>query len=110
MENNSYTDPPQMERVPVYSSPAGTMTSLQPFLDQSQNSNFRRSRLTILSLIFLLILYPGISIGFSDDPTQMLRSLNEGTLMVLLVSTIAMQWAIFLFLYDLIIIQKFKDL
>lgn len=56
--------------------------------------------MTWVGLFFLLVFYPGISlIGIDDDPTAILRDLNEGMRMVLLVATIIIQWMIFLVLW-----------
>lgn len=64
--------------------------------DATGNTFFRSTPLTYLSLIILLAVYPGVSVLFDSDPSTLLKSLNEGTLMVLLLATIIMQWAIFL--------------
>jgi len=68
---------------------------------QTGNSQFRWSPLwTSLSLGILLVFYPAISlIGVSEDPTQLLKSLNQEVLIFLLVATILFQWIIFLFNY-----------
>jgi membrane protease YdiL (CAAX protease family) len=56
--------------------------------------------LTYVSLVFLIIGYPGISMfGAGDDPMAMLKNLNQGMLMVLLLSTVAFQWVLFLLLF-----------
>jgi uncharacterized protein len=60
------------------------------------NAGFRSNTFTYFSLVVLLAAYPGISVLFAEDPTTILKSLNEGTLMVLLIATIIMQWLIFL--------------
>ena len=53
-----------------------------------------------MSLGILLVLYPGISlIGVGEDPSQLLKSLNQEVLIFLLVATILFQWIIFLFNY-----------
>lgn len=89
----------QFERIEAYPAPPGENSSFQRFKVESQNSEFRRSRLTIVSLLLLLVIYPLLTFGFSDDPTAGLKELNEGTRIVLLVATVVMQWSIFLLLY-----------
>lgn len=52
--------------------------------------------MTWVSLTLLLVLYPGVSlIGVGEDPTILLKSLDQFMLMVLLVTTIIFQWVIF---------------
>jgi len=55
--------------------------------------------MTWFSLFFVLIFYPGISVIFSEDPSTMFENMNQGILMVLLVSTIIMQWMFFILIY-----------
>ncbi len=91
------------QREPVYPlpEPAGEPVSAYArFRLQSGNGNFRTSALTWVSVIFLLIVYPGISmIGTGDDPTALLKSLNQGMVLILLLSTIMFQWIVFLLNY-----------
>ncbi|MFQ5499345.1 MAG: type II CAAX prenyl endopeptidase Rce1 family protein, partial [Candidatus Zixiibacteriota bacterium] len=47
----------------------------------------------------MLLFYPGISLGFNENPSALLKGLNEGTRIVLLVSTIVMQWSLFSLIY-----------
>ncbi len=89
----------ELERTEVFRPDFDPSGSFNQFKEWSNNLNFRTSKLTYVSLFFLIIAYPMMSIGFVDDPTQMLKSLNPGTLMFLLISTIIMQWTIFLLLY-----------
>jgi membrane protease YdiL (CAAX protease family) len=52
--------------------------------------------MTWVSLAFLLLLYPGLSLlGAGEDPTILLKSLDQFMLMILLVTTIIFQWVIF---------------
>ena len=52
--------------------------------------------MTWVSLTLLLVLYPGVSlIGVGEDPTILLKSLDQFMLMVLLITTIIFQWVIF---------------
>lgn len=67
---------------------------------QTDNGLFRRTLWTFASLGILLVFYPGLSlIGIGDDPTELLRNLNQGVLIFLLVVTILFQWTIFLVNY-----------
>jgi len=89
----------QFERIEAYPSPSEDNSSYQQFKVESGNADFRKSRLTIVALLLLLVIYPLMTLGFSDDPSTALKELNEGTRIVLLVSTIVMQWGIFLLIY-----------
>jgi hypothetical protein len=67
---------------------------------QTGNTDFQLSRWTFVSMFILLVFYPLVSLlGLEDDPGAMLRSLNQGALIFLLVATILFQWTIFLFNY-----------
>ncbi|MBU8933744.1 MAG: CPBP family intramembrane metalloprotease [candidate division Zixibacteria bacterium] len=88
-----------IERIPVYDAEANDTAMTDSFEARFGNMDFRCSRMTWLSLFFLLIVYPGVSLAFMEDPSLVLGNLNAGMLMVLLVSTIVMQWGIFLVLY-----------
>ena len=72
---------------------------LREFKEQTGNIRFRRSKLTWLSLLFVLVIYPGVSVLFVEDPSELFRNMNQGVLMVLLVSTIVMQWLFFILIY-----------
>ncbi len=55
--------------------------------------------MTWISLFFLVIGYPLMTWGFEEDPTAMLKNLNEGLRIVVLVVTIIFQWCIFFLLW-----------
>jgi membrane protease YdiL (CAAX protease family) len=93
LESDSY------ERINVYSPSDLLSDPLMAFKERWNNVNFRRSRLTWLSLFVVLLLYPVISVVFAEDPSEMLKNLNQGVLIVLLVTTIIMQWILFLLIY-----------
>ncbi len=66
------------------------------FKEKTGNQNFRRSFFTWLNLILLVIFYPVISVyGTGQDPAALLKNLTQTFLIILLVSTIVFQWAIF---------------
>jgi len=70
------------------------------FLTASGNQDFRRTTLTWLNLIFLLLIYPVISVlGVGEDSSSLLKSLNQGMLIFLLITTVLFQWAVFLLNY-----------
>jgi membrane protease YdiL (CAAX protease family) len=87
-----------LERIPVYTIEASSDPFLS-FKERWENLDFRRSRLTYLTLLSLLVLYPGTSLLFTDDPATMLKGLNQEMLMLMLVSTIVIQWCVFLLIY-----------
>ncbi|MEW6052055.1 MAG: type II CAAX endopeptidase family protein [Candidatus Zixiibacteriota bacterium] len=91
------------ERETVYPLPGTASYPTTPyelFKFESGNEQFRVSRLTYASLVFLLLLYPGVSfLGAGGDPRELLRNLTPGVLMVLLVTTVVFQWVIFLLNY-----------
>ena len=92
-------DSESYERINVYSTEPTGDAALEEFKRDFDNTGFRRSRLTWGMLFLILIFYPVISVGFTDDPTEMLRNLDESMLMILLVSTILMQWFFFLLVF-----------
>ncbi|MBK7142630.1 MAG: CPBP family intramembrane metalloprotease [bacterium] len=84
-------------RETIYPHPGDTRElSIDRFRSDSGNDNFRTVFMTWVSLSILVILYPGISLaGIGEDPTILLKSLDSFMLMLLLVTTIIFQWAIF---------------
>ena len=64
-----------------------------------RNENFRRSSLTWVSLFFLAIVYPLGTLLTTDDPIKMLESLDDTLRLILFVSTIVIQWFIFLLIF-----------
>lgn len=67
---------------------------------QTGNENFRISVMTFVSLGILLLLYPALSIlGLEQDTGELLKDINQGALIFLLIATILFQWAIFLVNY-----------
>ncbi|RKX28266.1 MAG: hypothetical protein DRP47_04780 [Candidatus Zixiibacteriota bacterium] len=88
-----------MERITIFDAEPSNVAIEDSFKARSGNLAFRRSKMTWLSLFFLLIVYPGVSLAFVEDPSTLLGNLNDGMRMVLLVSTIIMQWGVFMFLF-----------
>lgn len=96
-------DNQQYQRLTVYPAIGSTGINGEDqtvFRLQTGNSEFRTSVWTFVSLGILLLLYPGVSLfGIEDDPGALLRNLNQGALIFLLIATILFQWAIFLINY-----------
>ena len=89
-------DSPEFERIPVYSPEETSNERFSRFMIDWGNTSFRRSRLTIVSLILLLVLYPGMSVVFAEDPAVYADKMNEGVLLAGLIATIFLQWSVFL--------------
>jgi membrane protease YdiL (CAAX protease family) len=87
------------ERIPVFRTDEESKDRLAVFQEKWGNAPFRQTRLTYLSLIFLLLIYPVSSGLLAGDTTSMLESLNQGVLLAMLISTIVVQWGVFLLLY-----------
>jgi membrane protease YdiL (CAAX protease family) len=87
------------ERIPVYRTDEESRDRLAVFQEKWGNSHFRQTRLTYLALIFLLLIYPATSGLLTGDSTSMLESLNQGVLLAMLISTIVVQWGVFLLIY-----------
>lgn len=83
----------------IYDAEPPPEDAMVSFKERTGNTNFRESTMTWVSLFFLLIFYPAISVGFTDDPTAFLKELNEGLRMVVFIFTILMQWLIFFILW-----------
>ena len=87
------------ERIPAYEYKAqpDLNNPFQLFKLDSGNELFQHNILTYITLFVLLIVYPGVSLlGIGEDPTAMFKNLTQATLMFLLITTILMQWIIFL--------------
>ena len=90
------------ERITVYPSDSSLPGDEQSyrFLAESGNLNFRRSFLTWVNLVFILIVYPAIAtIGVGDDPLSVLKDMSQGLLIIGLVITVFIQWSVFLINY-----------
>lgn len=87
-----------LERIPVYTTETGS-DPLLSFKERWGNLDFHCSRLTYLTLLSLLVLYPGSSLLFTDDPATMFKDLTQEMLLLMLVSTIVIQWCVFLLIY-----------
>jgi uncharacterized protein len=97
-------------REPAYVHPGeiwATPGKFSRFVVESGNADFRRSPMTWATLAVLLIGYPGLSLfGNGQDPLALLRSLDQTMLMIMLVATIFVQWAIFLLNYIAVYVER----
>ena len=87
------------ERLPAYIPNTGESEAIQKFKLEWRNQNFHGSVMTWMTLIFLVILFPGVNIVFTEDPVSMLESLDNTMRLILFISTIVIQWFIFLFIF-----------
>jgi membrane protease YdiL (CAAX protease family) len=99
-EENIMPKEPDMERIEVYNDDDDALEPADiAFREETGNSNFTWSRMTLVTMLMLMIVYPVLTLGFGEDPTEMLNQLNDGMRMVLLISTIIFQWALFTVIY-----------
>ena len=47
----------------------------------------------------LLLVYPGLAVATADDPSNLTDVLTQDILLIVLIATVLMQWAVFLLLY-----------
>lgn len=93
-----YTSPDQPAAQPAF--PLQPATNFEQFVVDSGNRDFRRSVFTWASLLVLLGIYPGMSLlGLGEDPLELLRSLDQTMLFILLLTTVIFQWGISLINY-----------
>lgn len=81
-------DPPESTRLPV-----------EPESDNIMPDHYRRSRLGYVTLFFLLIIWPMLSIGALEDPAKMLEDLTLAPMWAFYIMTMLMQWIIFGLVY-----------
>jgi membrane protease YdiL (CAAX protease family) len=86
------------ERIPAYqASPAQDLSSpFSRFKLNSGNGDFKQGVFTYLNLFILLIIYPGLSLVGVGGTTKLLDNINQNVLVFMLITTILMQWIIFL--------------
>ena len=60
---------------------------------------FRRSKVSYLTLLFLLIFWPLMSVAFVGDPSQMLRMLSVSPIFMVYLPTMVIQWLVFLLVW-----------
>ena len=96
----------EFERVEVYIPQPDETEETKRFKFETQNESFRTSPLTWITLTFLVILYPLASIAPGQDPTSMLDGLNDTTRLVLFISTMIIQWCLFLLVFGAVTKEK----
>ena len=89
----------QFERVEVYKPEPEETEETMRFKSETQNESFRKSALTWISLAFLIIVYPLLSIFPGEDPARILDGLNDTTRLVLFISTMIILWTLFLLIF-----------
>jgi len=73
----------------------------------TNNTEFRPGVMSWICLSTLLLFYPLISVlGMGDDASLLLKSLNEGALIFLLITTILFQWTIYLINYGAVYMER----
>jgi membrane protease YdiL (CAAX protease family) len=60
---------------------------------------FRRSRLTYITLFLLLVAWPVMSVAFVGDPAKTLKLLADSPIFLIYLPTIIVQWLIFLLIW-----------
>lgn len=88
----------EFERIPAYEtfSPVGSSNAFILFQTDFNNQNFKAGFFTYFNLVILLLIYPGLSLIGVGDTSNMLKNINQQALAFLLISTILLQWVIFL--------------
>ncbi len=76
------------------------------FKESWQNSGFRPTWLTWLTLALMGVLYPAISVLFSEDPSVTLRSLNDTMRLIMLLGTIVIQWIGFIIIVAAVELER----
>ncbi|HKK21776.1 MAG TPA: CPBP family intramembrane glutamic endopeptidase [candidate division Zixibacteria bacterium] len=85
------------DRTPVYQAPVPDRPDIAEVKDQYGNNGYRTSKLTYLSLFVLIILYPAQGY-IGGDPTEILKNLDNTLRMIVYLSTMLLQWTVFLLL------------
>ncbi|HOD65718.1 MAG TPA: type II CAAX endopeptidase family protein [candidate division Zixibacteria bacterium] len=85
------------ERIPVYD-PNPEPDHVRRFRAASGNAQFRRTWLTAVALLALVVIYPAVSIAFAEDPSIALKGLNDTMRILMLLVTIVIQWGLFVVL------------
>lgn len=85
---------------PPSGSMGGAETPFEKFKRETGNSQFKFSGITVFSLLILLVAYPALQLlGNGQDPTQLLKSLDQTMIIIVLIVTVIFQWGIFLINY-----------
>jgi membrane protease YdiL (CAAX protease family) len=86
------------ERIPAYEASQAQDLSdpFSRFKFNSGNGDFKQGFFTYVNLFILLIVYPGFSLVGVGNTSNLLANIDQAVLAFLLISTILMQWVIFL--------------
>lgn len=60
---------------------------------------YRKSKLSYLTLFFLLIFWPAVSLIFVGDPSEMLRTISISPIFMIYIPTMITQWLVFLLVF-----------
>ncbi len=93
MTENPYPDH-NWERVPA--EPIG---NIPPAEETPAAPIFRKSRLSYLTLFFLLILWPALSLITTGDPAEALKILSVSPIFFIYLPTMVIQWMVFLLVF-----------
>jgi len=87
--------------------PGAPPDPMHGFKMASYNEGFSAHFFTYFTLAFLLIGYPGMAlVGGGDDPLKLLKDMSPGVLIILLLATIAFQWASFFLVFWTTYVEK----
>lgn len=70
-----------------------------PVLQTPEEPEYRKSRLSYLTLFFLLIFWPLSSIIFVTDPSEVLKALSVSPIFLVYLPTMVIQWLVFLLIF-----------
>ncbi|SYZ72713.1 putative Abortive infection protein [Candidatus Zixiibacteriota bacterium] len=79
--------------------PADEGTVLPPAEEIPASPVFRRSRLSYLTLFFLLLLWPAVSLLTTGDPAEALKILSASPIFFIYLPTMVIQWMVFLLVF-----------
>jgi len=80
-----------------------TGTELKPGLIPA---HFRVSKLSYITLFFLLLVWPIMSVILIDDPSEALNLISISPILMAYLPTIIMQWLLFLFIYATLVREE----
>jgi len=89
----------KLQRVPAYDVSEGINSPNTLFKLNTGNIDFQTSIFTYISLFFLLILMPGLSLGTMESSKETLAQLENVGLPFVLILTIAQLWFMLAFIY-----------
>lgn len=66
---------------------------------EPEEPQFRKSKLSYFTLFILLVLWPAMSVVFTGDPTEALKTLAISPIFLIYIPTIVIQWILFGLIY-----------